>query len=141
MSTLAAAPLRRRTLERQGMTPEQELELLVREQQADDTYFIDRKEGEISLNAPTPDGRVSMGDLIGVGEEGETLVFFRPHSDTRFDDQKTQHGTIYGYRRLRCRCVPCTVAQSKAVREYRARKKAESAVSPQVTPSTLKGHA
>lgn len=123
MQAVATRP-RRRTLERTAMTPEQELELLIAEQQADDTYFIDRPAGEISLDAPSPDGRSTISDLIGVDEEGNLVVFFRPHSDTAFDVQKMQHGTIYGYRRLRCRCFRCTTAQAIAVADYRARRKA-----------------
>ena len=107
------------------MTPEQELELLIAEQQADDTYYVDRREGEVSLDAPSPDGKSSLGDLIGVDEDGELIVFFRPYSDTAFDTQKSQHGTLYGYRRLGCRCVPCKRANACYMREYRAARRAE----------------
>lgn len=108
------------------MTPEQELELLINEQQKDDTYYVDRPSGEISLDAPTPDGVATMGDLVGIDDEGEITVFFRPPPGALFENQGPQHGTIYAYRRLRCRCVKCKKAQSTAVAEYRARRKTES---------------
>lgn len=144
--TLARPPLRRRSLERTAMTPEQELELLIAEQQADDTYFIDRPSHIISLDAPAPHGEGAIGDLIGFDPwpaidsmidagldpldydlDSDELLVMLPLPATPPLADVSQHGTIYAYRRLRCRCVPCTAAQAKAVREYRAsRKRAES---------------
>lgn len=112
------------------MTPEEELELLIAEQQHDDTYFIDRREGEISLDAPTPDRTRTIHDLIGVDEDGEVVTFLRNAAHLNYsplrDPRQTVHGTIYAYRRLRCKCAPCKAAQAKAVREYRARRRAGS---------------
>lgn len=121
----AVRPRRRRSLERMAMTPEQELELLIAEQHADDTYYVDRHEGEISLDAPSPDGHSTLGDMIGVDEDGELIVFFSAHSGTAFDTQRSQHGSLYGYRRLGCRCAPCKRANATYMREYRAARRAE----------------
>lgn len=122
MSALAVAPLTRRTLERRGMTPEQELELLINEQQADDTFYVDRPSGEISLDAPAPHGEGTIGDLLAYDEEGELLVMLPLPATPPLADAN-QHGTIYSYKRLSCRCLKCKAAQASFMREYRARKK------------------
>lgn len=131
-ATMAAAPLRRRALERKGMTPEEELDLLIREQQADDTYFIGRPEGDISLDVPAPGGCDYIRDLIGVDEDGELFIGSAARSSispikVRLGSGgvlgSVRHGTIYGYRRQRCRCCKCRKAQADSVREYRTWKK------------------
>lgn len=132
----AVRPLRRRSLERTGMTPEQELELLVAEQQKDDTYYVDRHPGEISLDARGPGGTGStISDYVGVDEEGDLVIFGAPRGSLRrvlgatpsfADPRSITHGTIYSYRRLGCKCSPCRAAQAKAVSEYRANRRAES---------------
>lgn len=125
----ASRPLRRRSLERTAMTPEEELGLLIAEQQRDDTHFVNRHEGEISMDAPAPNGEGVIGDLIGIDEDGEILTFgLRPGralADTPKRMREAEHGTIYTYRRLGCKCAPCRAAQTKAVSEYRARRKGE----------------
>lgn len=127
----------RRMLERQGMTPEQELELLIIEQQADDTYRISRPMHEISFDAPAPgstEGTVT--DVVGVeydfagladGDyDDPKIVSFLPREETNISSSNVPHGTTGGYRNHKCRCVPCTSAQRKAVAEYRARRSAQS---------------
>lgn len=108
------------------MTPEQELELLVSEQQADDTYFVDRPPFVISLDAPAPHGEGTVADYVGRDEEGELVSFIGATSPALSDVRSIKHGTIYAYRRLECRCRKCRTAQSEAVAAYRARRRAES---------------
>ena len=45
--------------------------------------------------------------------------------------EKSWHGTRSGYIHHKCRCPPCTAAQSVAVRQWRAKRKASTP-----TPST-----
>lgn len=116
----------RRALERTAMTPEQELELLIAEQQADDTYYVDRPAGEISLDAPAPSGDGTLGDLVGYDDSGELVCFAPVPRASSPIGNAGQHGTIYAYMRLRCRCAPCTDANSSYMRMYRARKRAQS---------------
>lgn len=121
VATLAAKPLSRRMLERKGMTPEEELELLIREQQKDDTYFIDRPAGEVSLDASAPWGRI--GDLLQVDEDGVPhLGGNRLCHSGLADPRLIPHGTLGGYTNHRCRCTPCRQANT----EYRRLKRAES---------------
>jgi hypothetical protein len=117
---MSALAVQRRAL----MTPEEELELLIAEQTADDTTFVYPDPNVISLDAPSGFG--TIGDLIGTDEHGEVICFFHPREATLFDAQKSQHGTIYGYMKLRCRCVLCSAANAKYHREYRARKREQS---------------
>ena len=137
VATLAAKPPSRRMLERTGMTPEQELELLIREQQKDDTYFIDRHTGEISIDAPAPDGYGTMADLLGVGEDGAVFIGDCRHAERGgpsvrlgfqglADPQQIPHGTLGGYTNHRCRCKPCRQANTEYRRKKRAEKRGES---------------
>ena len=121
VATLAAKPPSRRMLERKGMTPEEELELLIREQQKDDTHFVDRPSGEISLDAPAPKGEGTIGSLVGRDEDGQLISFVQPHVSL-FDPTHIPHGTLGGYTNHRCRCTPCR----KTNTAYRRRKRAES---------------
>lgn len=121
VATLAAKPLSRRMLERKGMTPEEELELLIREQQKDDTYFIDRPAGEVSLDAPAPDRAGTVADLIGVDENGVIFLGESLGVHGLVDPRLVPHGTLGGYTNHRCRCTPCRHANT----EYRRRKRAE----------------
>lgn len=56
-----------------------------------------------------------------------------------------EHGTLYCYRRLECRCQPCKDANTRRVYEQRDRRLAKMAASPTldhtVTPSPLGGEA
>lgn len=122
VATFAAKPPSRRMLERMGMTPEQELELLIREQQKDDTYFIDRPAGEVSLDARAPGGSGTVADLIGVDEDGMVFLGESLGSSCFADPRLVPHGTLGGYTNHRCRCTPCRRANT----EYRRRRRAES---------------
>lgn len=121
VAVLAAKPLSRRMLERMGMTPEQELELLIREQQKDDNYFIDRPAGEVSLDAPAPDHSGTVSDLIGVDEDGRIFLGESLGNSCLADPRVIPHGTLGGYTNHRCRCTPCRQANT----EYRRKKRAE----------------
>lgn len=123
MSALAEAPLRRRALERAGMSPEQELELLIQEQTADDTFFVRKAAGERQL-----DGAVS--ELIGLeydfdafdpDAQGEMVSFLPREEDSLFSICIT-HGVRSTYTNLLCRCVPCKGAEAMYQRERRAAK-------------------
>lgn len=120
----AARPRGRRSLERSGMTPEEELELLIAEQQADDVYTISPPHGQVSLDAAAPDGKGIVADLIGVTEDGEIVSFFRPVS-LLADVTQTPHG-YGGYTKYGCRCLKCRKANADYRREYRARRRADS---------------
>lgn len=120
----AAKPLSRRTLERSGMTPEQELELLIAEQKRDDTDRVDRPSFVISLDAPTPDGKSTMLDLVGYDEDGQ-LVSFIPGTRDCYDPRAITHGTRGAYTKFGCKCPPCRKANSDYIAEYRARRKSE----------------
>jgi hypothetical protein len=122
-ATLAAAPLRRRTLERTGMTPEQELELLIVEQRKDDNYFIDRENGMYSLDAPWGE-TTTLLDLVGVDDEGEIVVCFRPEV-LLGNPQSLTHGLRSTYVKHECRCKKCSKANSTYISKYRARRQAE----------------
>ena len=122
---VAARPLRRRTLEREGMTPEQELELLIAEQKADDTYFVDRPSFVLSLDAPSPSGDGAIGDLIGRDEEGD-LISFVGSAPAFAPDTTIPHGNRGRYTKYGCRCRPCKAANSAFIREYRKGRRAES---------------
>ena len=113
VATLAAKPPSRRMLERTGMTPEQELELLIREQQKDDTYFIDRPAGEVSLDAPAPDHSGSVSDLIGVDEDGYIFLGESLGNSGLADPRVIPHGTLGGYTNHRCHCGPCRQANTE----------------------------
>lgn len=129
MAALAEAPLRRRALERKGMTPEEELDLLIREQTADDTHFVARNPRDISLDTTSPNGDLSLADLIGVNEDGEVVVFDVRATNGRrrpmgqrgslCDLSQVPHGTLGGYNNHKCRCVKCRAA----VCEYRRKQR------------------
>jgi hypothetical protein len=127
MSALAEAPLRRRALERSGMTPEQELELLIQEQAADDTYFVRKAAGECQL-----DGGVS--ELVGVTydfdsfdseAQGEVISYLPREEDSLFSSH-VKHGLRSTYTNLKCKCVACRAAESAYQRERRAAAKARA---------------
>lgn len=120
MSAVTTAKrLSRRSLERQGMTPEEELELLIAEQQADDTHIIRKPLNELSLDAPAPGGLGLVSDFIGVDEDGE-IISFLPREEGLIAGSKIPHGTRGGYTNYRCRCNPCRSANAEYVRARRA---------------------
>jgi hypothetical protein len=144
MSALAEAPLRRRTLERTGMTPEQELELelLISEQEADDTYFVRKPVGEVSLDRPALSsgfierysGDPTFFDFVGIEYDFDS---FGPHAQGQFVDflprereslfaVGVKHGVRSTYTNLKCRCTPCRAANSAFIRERRADAKAKA---------------
>jgi hypothetical protein len=65
----------------EALEREAELQLLAAQQERDDTYFVDRRHGEISLDASGPNGG-TVGDLIGVDPEtGDVVSYLRPSED------------------------------------------------------------
>jgi hypothetical protein len=131
MSTATATRPSRRTLERRGMTPDEELELLIAEQQADDVYFVRKPLGEISLEAPAPGGfEGSVSDYIGLefdfdafdpDASGE-VVSYLPRSEESLFAVGFPHGTFNAYNNHKCRCTKC----KSFFADYRRRKRAES---------------
>jgi hypothetical protein len=148
MSASAVAPPRRRTLERTGMTLEQELELLIREQTTDDTHYVDVPGSQVSLDAPAPSGEGgTIGDeLIGYDPwdlvdavvdlelDPAAVAYSGPlvdHMPLRrgtvlTDPRKTPHGTAGAYQNHKCRCPRCRSAWATYVRERRAAQRAAS---------------
>lgn len=134
-----ARPRGRRRYRTDGMSREEELQALIAEQQADDTQFIDRPDHVISLDALAPKQDATIGDLIGYHEvyfkgdpesehatgDGGLIAFLSLPASPPLGNAK-QHGTNYGYMRMKCRCARCKEANAKYMREYRARKRAES---------------
>ncbi len=120
MAALAEAPLRRRALERKGMTPEEELDLLIREQKADDeAWTVSRPENVVSLDAQTPSGEACIGDLIGVDDLGERFCFL-PHSVSPLTPSNFAHG-YGGYTKHGCRCRQCKDGNAAYRRARRSR--------------------
>lgn len=121
LAATVARPRRRRSLERATMTPEEELELLVAEQQADDTHFIRKQLGEISYDGPAPrlDGNVE--DYVGVDEDGAFVSFLVGAGESLFS-VNVPHATFNAYNNLKCRCLKCR----KFMTEYRRLRRAES---------------
>lgn len=139
-------PRRRRytALERETMTPEQVLDLLIAEQEADDTHRAHVPAAQVSLDAPVTD-RTGGYDEGTVGSE---LLGYDPWGlvdaaiDLNIDPSAlaysgdlvsgirlpglvdVRHGTLTGYRKQGCRCPKCRKANSEHVAAYRARKAA-----------------
>lgn len=147
MAVPSARPLtRRRTAD---MTLEQELELLIAEQAAGDTHYVDTPGWQVSLdaNAPSGEGGSIGGELVGrdpwdlvdaaldlgldpaeVAFSGD-LIDALPHRrgllvGGLIDATQIPHATAGGYQNHRCRCIPCTTAWATYSRERRAAKKA-----------------
>jgi hypothetical protein len=115
----AVKPLRRRALERQGMTREQELELLVQEQQADDIYAISRPAREISFDAPSSTRSwLSVGNFIA--EVDGQVVSFLPRRQESLFFVSFKHASFDAYNNHGCRCRPC----KNFMAEYRRAKRA-----------------
>lgn len=140
----AAKPPTRRMLEKQGMTREQELDLLIREQAADDTHRQDHEtRGGVSLDAPASGGTVGseyvgydpwelVDDCIDLGLDPAEVAYSGPiveemprrRGDVLTDPQSLPHGTKNGYVNHKCRCPHCTTAWNEYMAAYRARKAA-----------------
>lgn len=103
----------------QTETPEQELERLIREQEADDTPLV-RPEGRLTFsldatwNTQDPGGDDSFANLIGITEQGEIISFIRPARGEVLNGTASYHGTDGGYTNQRCRCTKCRKAHSEA---------------------------
>lgn len=119
MTVLAVAPLRRRALERKGMTPEEELQLLIQEQAKDDeTYSVSRPEHVVSMDSPLPSGHGTISDLIGVDDEGDFHCYL-PNPGASFPSG-FPHG-YGGYTKHGCRCRQCKNGNAAYRRQRRSR--------------------
>jgi hypothetical protein len=124
----ATKPLRRRALERQGMTEEVELELLIQEQQVDDTDFVRPQEGlrVVSFDSPAPligmhtsHAEDAVANFVSVNEDGE-IVSFLPRSAESVFLVSFKHSTFDAYNNHGCRCRQCKFFMA----EYRRQKRA-----------------
>lgn len=110
---------------------ESELERLIAEQSADDTYFARPEQQNVSLEtvseyvgisdtyfAGTDDEHYSYGD-----EDQGVYSFLKPERGTVLVEGASWHGTRYGYERKSCRCNRCKETQKKRVRAQRERRK------------------
>ena len=140
----ASPRLSRRTLERTGMTREQELELLMQEQAADDTPYLTTPGWQVSLDAPVDDGH---GTASSVGAEmvgrdpwplveaavdlrldpaelayaGDLVDYLPPRrGEALSDPRKIPHGTAGGYTNHKCKCSRCRGAYAALRRQGRA---------------------
>lgn len=108
-----------------------ELERLVAEQQADDTFFARPEPQSVSLE--NVDEYIGASDTYFAGSEDEeysfgdepdgVYSFLEPQKGEILVAGASWHGTPYGYRRKKCKCVPCTEANRDYQRELRARRK------------------
>ena len=141
MAVTATRPRRLTALERTSMTPEQELERLIAEQEADDTHYVDSRGSQVSLDAPWAGGTVGsevigrdpwelVDDAVDLGLDPTELAFrgsladLRPHRSAFANTGETIHGTANAYTNQKCRCEVCSAAWAKYMREYRASRKA-----------------
>lgn len=127
------------------MTPDEELEFLIAQQQADDsTHYAESESGWfISLDAPAPDGgRIgdSIGrdpwglvdDVIDVGLDPAEVAYAGDLiADIPFrgggalaDPRSIPHGTMGGYSNHKCRCGDCRGAYASYRRTKRAHTRA-----------------
>jgi hypothetical protein len=113
----ATKPLRRRALERQGMTEEVELELLIQEQEVDDVYWISRPPKEVSFDGPAPQWGLVSDFVAEI--EGE-VVSFLPRSDESVFLVSFKHSTFDAYNNHGCRCRPCKSFMAGYRRQKRA---------------------
>ena len=84
-----------------------ELDRLVAEQKQDDTDTIKR---EFHGQVPFTNG---IANCIGMDTDGEIVTFFaRPPKGTLLVGTAAWHGTRNGYTNHKCRCEPCTEANT-----------------------------
>jgi hypothetical protein len=126
---MASLATKRRTLERGEMTREEELELLIAEQAADDTYHIRQPEGVLSLQSAAPAAfEGTIEDYIGVDETG-SLVSFLPRVEESLFSVGFVHGTLTAYKKRKCRCTKCRAANAEWKRNHaRAQRRVRWAV-------------
>jgi hypothetical protein len=149
MAALATRPRRLTALERTLMTPEQELERLILEQEADDIYWVRPQDSGVSLDmsymSQVHDGPPRLvGEMVGrdpwdlvdaaidLGLDPTELAFagdlvdcLQPRrGDVLTDPRNTDHGTINAYANAKCRCLKCRAANAQYMRDYRAARKA-----------------
>lgn len=95
-----------------------ELDLLIAEQEADDTHIV---RPEFREQIPLTEG---LSNCIGV-DGGEIVTNLpRPARGSLLIGTATWHGTNGGYQNHKCRCVPCKSAHADVQRRYRQRRSA-----------------
>lgn len=91
-----------------------ELDQLITEQEADDTYIV----------RPEFREQVPLTDLLSnhIGVEGGEIVtnLPRPARGTLLIGAVTWHGTRTGYNNHKCRCAPCKAANTDYMRQRRS---------------------
>lgn len=93
------------------MEPQTELERLIAEQKADDTYSV---KSEFRNTIPLED----IDSLLGMEPDGEIVSFERHPKGSVLVGTASWHGTSGGYTRNGCRCPACTQANTD---DWRAR--------------------
>lgn len=124
MSVLeAVAPLRRRALERQGLTPETEMQLLIQEQEADDVFFVrheaNRPETFMSFDGFVSGSRDLVSDFIAE-VDGEVVSYLPRSMNESLFCVSFRHSTFDAYNNKGCRCRQC----KSFMAEYRRQKRA-----------------
>lgn len=112
---------------------ESELERLIAEQSADDTYFARPEQQNVSLEtvseyvgisdtyfAGTDDEHYSYGD-----EDQGVYSFLTPERGSVLVEGASWHGSNYGYTQKKCRCDRCTEAAKEAKRAWRAKRRSD----------------
>lgn len=112
---------------------ESELERLIAEQSADDTYFARPEQQNVSLEtvseyvgisdtyfAGTDDEHYSYGD-----EHQGVYSFLTPERGSVLVEGASWHGTDHGYTRKKCRCDRCKTAHKEAQRAWRAKRRGD----------------
>lgn len=130
------------------MTREEELELLIAEQERDDTSFISTPTMQVSLDAPVlgTDGPSTVGaEFVGrdpwelvdaaidlgldpaeVAYSGTLVDHVSQRGEALADPRKIAHGTLHGYTRQKCKCARCKGAMAAWKKQRRAELRAQS---------------
>ena len=102
------------------MTREEELALLIAEQRADDTNFVQPEAGCVSIDA--------VKDYIAQDDKGRPVSLLRNERGTVLQSNSAPwHGTVGGYRNHGCKCVRCKAAKALAQKQRRQRLKQANA--------------
>ena len=99
-----------------------ELDRLIEEQEKDDssTYVSPERGHENDVDI---DG---LENSLTTDGEGEVVSFIVPEKGAVLCGGASYHGTLYGARRLKCKCVRCKAAAAQYQRELRAKKKEQA---------------
>lgn len=102
------------------MTREEELERLIAEQAADDTYVIRGESSTVNID--------SVSNFLTT-DDGGVVCNIPPRRGTILKppirEDEPWHGTFDGYNNHRCRCARCRAFKAQKQREWRERKRSE----------------